>query len=238
MKAFNILVLCLLGLTLSKDLRFLQVNAEGEALKGLDKINWWVDSICGAYQGLVKIFSYSESKTLKDMWTQGGYKDLEIKGKLKVTQGVDELMWDQYIEIMKSQFQIPDEYQKYFKRLLEVDQIADDSKWLKTDLVFDPKNGGNYLKSFNFMFNHREIGEVDAIAFMMDVKYELSDIIMLYQYSKSYMGGVYTKVEDKLETRDAPLTNEHVQGILVICGILGYKYLAQQLGIELNLPEF
>lgn len=238
MKAFNILVLCLLGLTLSKDLRFLQVNADGEALKGLDKINWWVDSICNAYQGLVKIFSYSESKVLKDMWTQGGFKDLDVKGKMKVTQGVDEMMWPRYIEIMQSQFEIPDEYQKYFQRLLKVDQIADDSKWLKTDLVFDPKNGGNYLKSFNFMFNHREIGEVDSIALTIDIKYELSDIIMLYQYSKSIMGSAYTKVEDKLETRDSPLTNEHVNALLTICGILGYRYLAQQLGIELNLPTF
>lgn len=238
MKAINILVLCLLGLTLSKDLRFLQVNSNGEALKGLDKVNWWVDSICSAYQGLVKIFSYSESKVLKDMWTQGGYKDLEIHAKMKVTQGVDEMMWPDYIEILKAQYEIPEEYQKYFERLLKVDQIADDSKWLKTDLVFDPKNGGNYLKSFNFMFNHREIGEVDSIALTIDIKYELSDIIMLYQYSKSIMGSAYTKVEDKMETRDSPLTNEHVNGLLTICGILGYRYLAQQLGIQLNLPEF
>lgn len=238
MKYFNILLLCFLGLTLSKNLRFLDTKPTYADLKGLDKAGWWVDSICKSYQSLLAIVSYGKSKTLKAMWNDYGFNNLDVECKVKITQGVDENRWGDYINVIKRLFKIPAEYQDQFQKLLEDDDISDDSKWIQTHLLFDPKNPGtNNLRSFNFMFTHREIGVVDSISLVIDIKFDLSPLVFVYQYSKSIMGGAYTKIEDKIEKRPASLSEEQLQNLLVIAGILGYRYLGMQLGIHFQLPE-
>ena len=239
----SFLLLCIFVLVVSKNLRFTEDEETEtptyEEMNTLQKADFWVTSITNAFNDCKKFLTFSNSKNVAYYWKGVGFSNLNMKGKIEVTEGIDEAYWSKYKKLLRKFYKVPDEYQKYFDALNILDEFQDESAWQKADLSYDAKNEGkdNYLRSYSFMFTHTDLGEVDAVNICMDVKFDLAPDTIVWRKSQTKFGAAWTKVEDSIEKRPRSITEDDIEVIVIIAELLSFRFVGKQLGLFFDISD-
>ena len=237
------MLLCIFALAVSKSLRFTGDKDKGptnlKEMNGLQKVDFWVTSITNAFNDCKKIFSHSKSKNIAYYWRTYGFSNLNMKGKMEISEGIDEEYWADYKDDLRNFYSVPKEYQKHFDNLNCLDEFQDETAWQKADLFYDAKKPEQekYLRSYTFMFTHTDLGDVDAVNMIMDVKFDLAPDTIVWRKSQTKFGAAWSKTEDSIEKRPRALKDEDIEIIVTIAELLSFRFVGRQLGLFFDYSD-
>ena len=239
MKTSYFMLLCLFALVVSKSLRFTKGVTSSGNINGLQKAQFWVDSITSAFNNCKKFLSFANSKTVAGYWRTYGFSNLDMKGTIEVTNGVDEEYWSEYKEKVKNFYKVPEIYKKHFDNLIVLDELQDETVWQKADLFYDAKKPEQekYLRSYTFMFTHTDLGDVDAVNMVLDVKFDLAPDTIVWRKSQTKFGAAWSKTEDSIEKRPRNLEDSDIEIIVTIAELLSFRFVARQLGLIFDYSD-
>lgn len=236
-----ILFLTFLVLSSASNLRFTaDVTSQGQQIKGLSQAANYVNSITSTYQSLVRAVKTYKSDTIRAMWKNAGFSEIDLRGTIKVSEGIQEIYYDRYRANIVKTFKIPDHLQPYFEEYLYDDDMADHASWSKTELDYDADNlaAEKKLRHLTFLSNHRDDGKADATAISIEFKFDLAPQVEVINHSLSVAGGIYSHSKDEIVTKPREMTNEDIQAMITIAQLFSFRFVAFQLGIVLELPSF
>lgn len=240
----TILVLTLLGLSLSANLRFTDTptpTAKGQQIKGLAGAKTYVTAITSTYESLVSAVKSSKSDTYKAMWKNAGFKQIDLRGTVKVSEGIQEIYYyDKYRESIQKTFKVPERLQPFFQEYLFDDETGDHAAWSKTELEYNAEDltDDKYVRHFTFLSNHRDDGKADATSIVIEFKFDLADEVYVINHSLSVAGGIYQQSKDEIVTKPRAITNDDLEALMNIATMMSFRLVGYQLGIVLTLPTF
>ena len=241
MRTSHFMLLCIFALVVSKSLRITETKTPTSLkdMNGLQKANFWVSSITNAFNDCKRFLSFSNSKTVLTHWEGVGFSNLNMKGKMEITEGVDEEYWAEYKDKIKKFYSVPKEYQKHFDNLNYLDEFQDETAWQKADLFYDAKKPEQekYLRSYTFMFSHTDYGDVDAVNMCLDVKFDLAPDTIVWRKSQTKFGAAWSKTEDSIEKRPRALKDEDIEIIVTIAELLSFRFVGRQLGLFFDYSD-
>lgn len=240
----TLLVFTIIGLSLTANLRFTDTPAvtdKGKQIQGLQGVADYVNAFTSTYQSLVEAVKSSKSDTYKAMWKNAGFKEIDLRGTVKVSQGIQEIYYyDKYRESLQKTFKVPEKLQPFFQEYLFDDETGDHAAWSKTDLAYDADDitAEKRVRHFTFLSNHRDDGKADATSIVIDFKFDLADEVNIINHGRSYAGGIYQTSKDEIVTKPRALTNDDMEAMMNIASLMSFRLVGFQLGIVLTLPSF
>ena len=240
MKTSYFILLCLLTFVASKGLRFNSVEVTSlKNMNSLQKANFWVSSIINAFNDCKKFLTFSNSTTIVSYWKPYVYFNLDVKGKMEITEGIDGEYWADYKEKLKKFYSIPKEFYSYFDKLNFLEEFQDETAWQKCDLFYEIKKPEEekYLRILHFMFTQNDFGDIDAVIICLDVKFDLASDFIVWRKSQTKFDNFWKKVEEVIIKKPESLEESDIKTIINMFELLSFKSIGRQLGIYLDYSD-
>ena len=237
MKTTYILLICLLGFCISKNLRLTDEVNYG-AMSTFDKVGFWVNQICGMINDAKRFLSYTDVTTIKGYRRYYGFDNIAIKGKLRVSEGVPNERWELYKQSLMKMYEIPAKLQKNFDALNKLDEVQGETTLHKTEAYYDSKREDDkYLKMYTFMYSHTDYDDVDAISSVIEVKFEVAHDLMYMNHAKAIMGGFWSTEKEYFEDRPRNIEERDLINLIYIIKLIGYRALGRDVGINVDISD-
>ena len=237
MKTAYILLICLLGFCISKNLRLNEELNYGK-MSTFDKVGFWVTQICSMVNDAKRFLSYTDVTTIKGYQKYYGFDNLVINGKVRVSEGVPEDRWETYKQSLMKMYEIPAKLQKNFDALNKLDQVQGETSLHKTEAYYDSKSQDEkYIRMYTFMYSHTDLDDVNAISSVIEVKFEVAHDVMYMNHAKAILGGAWSTEKEYFEERPRGIEEKDLVNLIYIIKLIGYRSFGREVGIDVDISD-
>lgn len=231
MKPTYILLICLLGLCTSKNLRLTEDN---DVLNNFANSTFWINQIYSLINDAKQFLSKIDATTIKGYAKYFGSEYLNNNVQTKSTEGIGYKAWEQYKKYLMKINSIPATLQKYLEG---DDRLNTDLTLHETEFYYDStKDGKKYLKMLILMYSVTDNDNVDSLSSAIEVSFELASDVMYLTKSQVTFGDNWKISEEYFEKPRGMLENDFINLIYII-KMMGYSNLGKEIGINVDITD-
>ena len=250
----KIVLIALISLTLSFNLRFLQdegeekndVNSQVEDAK--DKVTGFqkVDNLCNAadkigktWKNIVGAFKTTHQKQIKKMTDGKGFEYFHGSSEIFLAFGLRQVHYDKYWQRKADHLKIPKDMRKEFLEIADDSQFMDKQAWNNLDLAFNPEESKkDEVKGVTILINQPVDGKYDVMVTNIRAKFKLAPDLFIERTDTSVLGGIFEKGNEKIIKKPKTLTQDELTAILEMYKMVSFKILCEVFGINITPPSF
>lgn len=195
-----------------------------------------VDLSVKLFQSIVNIFKTSVSVKIVDYLTSRGFKSFESQSTLRQLNGLRNDHLDMWINDLYRLLYIPPEYQHIFNTSLQTVLWTDVSVWNMNKVTLSSSDGRGTRMVFMFTHNNGDSGTTDWIVADCNIVMELAPNIMVFEISKSYVGGLWGSDQYVFKELPATITENNINTISDFFFIFCIRMLSLQFGHPVDYP--
>ena len=249
----KIVLIALISLTLSFNLRFLNGNENKDGVKGEvknagEQINGFqkVDNLCNAadkisstWGNIVNAFKTTHQKQIKKLTDGKGFEYFHGSSEIFLSFGLREGHYNKYWSRKAQYFLIPKEMRKKFLEIADDAQFMDKQAWNNLELAFNPEESKkDEVKGISILINQPVDNKFDIMITNIRAKFKLAPDLFIERTDTSVLGGIFQKGKEKIIKKPKNLTQEELTAILEMYKMVSFKVLCDVFGIKVSIPKF
>ncbi len=249
----KIIIIILISLSLSFNLRFLQNKEEiykvnekvkdtGANISGFEKVdnlNNAVDKISSIWVNIVNAFKTKYLKQIKKMTNGKGFEYFHGSSHPSISYGLREKSYDKFWSRKSENLQIPKDKRQNFLEIVDNSKFIDKQAWTLITLVFNPEGSEkDEVKGICILINSPLKGKYDVMIINIRRTFKLASDLFIMDSKTSVLGGIFEKEEEKIFKRPKSLTQDELTAILEMYTMVSLKILCEVFGINIPPPKF
>ena len=249
----KIIIITLISLSLSFNLRFLQNKEEisklneeikivGEMINTFQKVDNLfdvADKINSTWGNIVNAFKTKHLKQIKKMTDGKGFEYFYRSSENFLVIGLRESHYNKYWSIKAEQLRIPKDMRKDFVDIIDDCQFMDKQTWTLINIVFNPEESEkDEVKGVSIFINQLVNGRYDVMIINIRGKFKFASDIFIMDSKASVLGDIFEKGKEKIFKRPKSLTQDELTAILEMYTMVSLKILCEVFGINITPPNF
>ena len=249
----KIIIITLISLSLSFNLRFLQnkeeiykVNEEvknaSEKINGFQKVDnlfYVADKISSTWVNLANAFKTKHLKQIKKMTNGKGFEYFHGSSEIFLSFGLRQSHYDKYWLRKAMHLKIPKDMNQTFLEIVDNSKFIDKQAWTLITLAFNPEGSEkNEVKGICILINPPFEGKYDVMIVDVKNKFKLASNLFIMDSKTSVLGDIFEKEEEKIFKRPKSLTQDELTAILEMYTMVSLKILCEVFGINITPPNF
>ena len=249
----KIIIITLISLSLSFNLRFLQnkeeiykVNEEvknaSENISGFQKVNNLFDvakKINSNWGNIVNAFKTKHLKQIKKMTNGKGFEYFHGSSEIFLSFGLRQSHYDKYWLRKAMHLKIPKDMNQTFLEIVDNSKFIDKQAWTLITLAFNPEESEkDEVKGVSIFINQPLEGKYDVMIINIRSKFKLASNLFIMDSKTSVLGDIFEKEEEKIFKRPKSLTQDELTAILEMYTMVSLKILCEVFGINITPPNF
>ncbi len=239
----KIVLIALLSLTFSFNLRFLQAfQQEGEIMnrfQKVDNLSKAVDKIISNWGNIMNRFKTTHQGGIKKITDGKRFEYFHGSSEIFFGYGLRQSHYDKYWLKRAEHFLIPKDMQKAFIEILDDFQFIDKEVWSIINLAFNPEDSKkDEVKGLGILINQPFEGKYDVMNINIRAKFKLAPDLFIERTDTSVLGDIFKKGKEKIIRKPKTLTEDKISSILEMYNLVSLKILCGFFGVNITPPNF
>ena len=249
----KIIIITLISLSLSFNLRFLQNKEEisklneeikilGERINKFQKVDNLfdvADKINSTWGNIVNAFKTKHLKQIKKMTNGKGFEYFHGSSEIFPSFGLRQTHYDKYWLRKAEHLRIPKDMRQNFLEIVDNSKFIDKQAWTLINLAFNPEESEKKeVKGVSIFINQPVDGRYDVMIANIRGKFKFASDLFIMDSKVSVLGDIFEKKKEKIFKRPKTLTQDELTAILEMYKMISFKLLCEIFDINIYLPNF
>jgi len=166
-----------------------------------------------------------------------GFTSFIQRANIMQLDGVSVDMIDSFVDYLQGQIALPNSIKPHFKNTMKDILYCDSNEWVMFKLVFSVGTGGD-CKYVCVLAQHDEKKrEINWLIADVQSLFLLAPDVIVINQSRSFLGGLFSKSEDKVVILPKTLVNEQIVVLSKFFEVVVFERFAEILKINSNVPR-
>jgi len=166
-----------------------------------------------------------------------GFTSFIQRANIMQLDGVSEDRLDAFLDYLQGQIALPNNIKPHFKNTMKDILYCDSNQWVMFKLVFSVGTGGD-CKYVCVLAQHDEKKkEINWLIADVQSLFLLAPDVIVINKSRSILGGLFSKSEDKVVIIPKTLVNEQIAVLSKFFEVVVFERFAEILKINSNVPR-